>query len=71
MYFDSLKMLGVSGVGVILISPKGDKLNYVLQIHFKASSNIAEYEARLHDLRIAISVSIHRLLCHRDLDLAV
>jgi hypothetical protein len=30
MNFDSSKMLGGLGAGVILTSPKGDKLQYVL-----------------------------------------
>ena len=31
------------GDGIFLTSPKGDKLRYVLQIHFAASNNVAEY----------------------------
>jgi ribonuclease HI len=34
---------------------------YVLQIHFPASNNAVEYEALLHGLRIATTLSIHRL----------
>ena len=58
MYFDGSKMLAGSGAGVVLISPKGDKLNYVLQLHFAASNNAAEYEALLHGLKITVSLSI-------------
>jgi ribonuclease HI len=47
MYFDgSLKLEGV-GAGVLLISPKGEQLNYVMQIFWKVSNNEAEYEALL------------------------
>jgi hypothetical protein len=42
MNFDGSKMRGGLGAGVVLTSPKGDKLHYVLQIHFNASNNIAE-----------------------------
>ena len=31
MFFDGSKMLNGSGTGVVLISPRGDKLSYVLQ----------------------------------------
>jgi ribonuclease HI len=31
----------------------------ILQMHFPASNNAAEYEALLHGLRIATSLSIH------------
>jgi hypothetical protein len=44
MYFDgSLKLEG-AGAGVLLISPKGEQLKYVLQIFWKVSNNEAEYE---------------------------
>jgi ribonuclease HI len=71
MYFDGSKMLAGAGAGVVFISPKGDKLNYVLQLHFTASNNVAEYEALLHGLRIAVSLGIRRLLCRGDSDLVV
>jgi hypothetical protein len=32
MYFDGLLKLEGAGIGVLLISPKGEKLKYVLQI---------------------------------------
>ena len=38
------------GDGIILTSPKGEKVKYVLQIHFAASNNVAEYEALIHGL---------------------
>jgi hypothetical protein len=41
MNFDGSKMRGGLGAGVVLASPKGDKLHYVLQIHFTASNNVA------------------------------
>jgi ribonuclease HI len=66
MYFDgSLKLEGV-GAGVLLISPKGEKLKYVLQIFWKISNNEAEYDALLHGLRLAISLGIKRLLVYSD-----
>jgi hypothetical protein len=36
MNFNGSKMLGGLGAGVVITSPKGDKLLYVLQIHFRA-----------------------------------
>ena len=48
MFFDGSKMLNGSGAGVVLVTPKGDKLNYFLQIHFDSSNNEAEYEALLY-----------------------
>jgi ribonuclease HI len=50
MYFDGALNLEGVGAGVLLISPQGEQLKYVLQIHYKASNNGAEYEALIHDL---------------------
>jgi ribonuclease HI len=41
--------------------PKGESFKYVLQIHFPVSNNAAEYEALLHGLRIATTLSICQL----------
>jgi ribonuclease HI len=66
MYFDgSLKLEG-AGAGVLLISPTGKQLKYVLQIFLKVSNNEAEYEALLHGLRLAASLGIKRLLVYSD-----
>jgi ribonuclease HI len=66
MYFDgSLKLEG-AGAGVLLISPTGEQLKYILQIFWKVSNNEAEYEALLHGLRLAVSLGIKRLLVYGD-----
>jgi ribonuclease HI len=66
MYFDgSLKLEGASA-GVLLISPTGEQLKYVLQIFWKVSNNKAEYEALLHGLRLAASLGIKRPLVYGD-----
>jgi ribonuclease HI len=66
MYFDgSLNLKGV-GAGVLLISPTGKQLKYILQIFWKVSNNEAEYEALLHGLRLAASLGIKRLLVYGD-----
>jgi ribonuclease HI len=69
MHFDGSKLLESLGAGVILTSPKGDKLQYVLQIHFRASNNVAEYEALVHGLKMAKQIGIRRILCFGDSDL--
>ncbi|XP_073360482.1 uncharacterized protein [Aegilops tauschii subsp. strangulata] len=56
MFFDGSKMLNGSSAGVVLVSPRGDKLSYVLQIHFESSNNEAEYEALLNGLRYCNAV---------------
>ena len=44
-------------------------MEYVLQIYFNASNNVAEYEALLHGLHIAKDIGVKRILCYRDSDL--
>jgi ribonuclease HI len=71
MYFDdSLNIDGV-GAGVYFISPYGDKLSYVLRIHFKVPNNASEYEVTLHGLRIAIELGIKRLMVFGDSALVI
>jgi ribonuclease HI len=66
MYFDGSLNLEGAGAGVLLISPMGEQLKYVLQIFWKVSNNEAEYEALLHGLRLAASLCIKRLLVYGD-----
>jgi ribonuclease HI len=66
MYFDgSLKLEGASA-GVLLFSPTGEQLKYVLQIFCQVSYNEAKYEALLHGLHLAASLGIKRLLVYDD-----
>jgi hypothetical protein len=69
MHFDGSKLLGGLGAGVVLTSPKGYRLQYVLQMHFRASNNVAEYEALVHGLKMAKQIGIKRILCFGDSDL--
>src|SRR3954462_12988513 len=61
-----------SWAGVVLISPKGTKLKYVLQINFShVSNNEAEYEALLHGMRMAKTCGATRLVIYGDSNLVV
>jgi ribonuclease HI len=64
MYFDGSLNLEGAGAGILFISPQGDHLKYVLQIHYKACNNDAEYEALIHGLCIAVSLRIKRLIAY-------
>jgi ribonuclease HI len=62
LYFDGSKRVQGAGAGVVLISPQGDKLKYVLRMGFsQASNNEAEYEALLHGMKIAKACGATRL----------
>jgi ribonuclease HI len=54
MYFDGSKRVPGAGAGVVLVSPQGDKLKYVLRMSFpQAYNNKADYEALLHGMKMA------------------
>ena len=71
MHFDGSKMRFGLGAGIVLTSPKNDKLSYILQIHFTSSNNVAEYEALVHGIRLAKEIGIRRIFCYGDSDLVV
>ena len=69
MHLDGSRQLEGSGVGVVLTPSKGDKLAYVLQLHFDCTNNMVEYEALLHGLRMAKEMNVKRIRCLGDSDL--
>src|SRR3954464_188195 len=72
MFFDGSKRQQGARAGVVLISPKGSKLRYVLHINFSnASNNEAEYEALLHGMRMAKACDATRLSIYGDSNLVV
>ena len=58
-----------SGAGVVLTSPRGDKICYVLRLMFPCTNNAAEYEALLHGLCVAKEMNLSQVRCFRDSDL--
>ena len=61
MYFDGSLMKTGAGAGLLLISPLGVHMRYVIRIHFAASNNVVEYEALVNGLKIAIELGVRRL----------
>jgi ribonuclease HI len=61
MFFDRSLMKTGAGAGLLFISPLRKHLRYVLGLHFPASNNVAEYEALVNGLRIAIELGVRRL----------
>jgi ribonuclease HI len=66
MFFDGSLMKTGAGAGLLFISPLGKHLRYVLRLHFPASNNVAEYEALVNGLRIAIELGVRRLDARGD-----
>src|SRR4051812_1187065 len=71
MHFDGSNREVGAGVGVILTSPQGDKMKYVLQMKFRASNNEAEYDALIHGMRMAKICGATRLVIYGDSNLVV
>jgi ribonuclease HI len=68
MFFDgSLMKTGADAV-LLFISPLEKHLRYV---HFPASNNVAEYEALVNGLRIAIELGVRRLYTRGDSQLVI
>jgi len=61
MYFNRYLMKTGAGAGLLFISPLGVHMRYVIRIHFAASNNVAEYEALVNGLKIAIELGVRRL----------
>jgi hypothetical protein len=71
MFFDGSLMKTGAGAGLLFISPLGKHLRYVLRLHFPTSNNVAEYEALVNGLRIAIELGVRRLDARGDSQLVI
>jgi ribonuclease HI len=71
MYFDGSLMKIGAGAGLLFISPLGKHLRYMLCLHFPASNNVAEYEALVNGLRIAIELGVRCLDARGDSQLVI
>ena len=61
MYFNGSLMKKDTGAGLVFILPLGVRMRYMVRIHFPSSNNVAEYEALINGLRIAIELGIQCL----------
>ena len=61
MYFDGSLMKKGAGAGLVFVSPLGVRLRYMVRLHFPSSNNVADSEALINALRIAIELVIRCL----------
>ena len=71
MYFDGSFSYEGARAGVLIISPTGEQLKYIVQMHFdsgsgKATNNTADYEGLLAGLRAAAGLGIKHLVVRGD-----
>jgi hypothetical protein len=71
MYFDGSLMKTGAGAGLLFISPLRKHVRYVIRLHFLASNNVAEYEALVNGLRIAVELGVRRLDTRGDSQLVI
>ena len=74
MYFDGAFCYEGAGAGILIVSPSGEHLRYVMQLDFdqgKSSNNVAEYEGLLAGLRAAAGLGIQRLVVRGDSQLVI
>jgi hypothetical protein len=70
IFIDGSKWVSGAGAGVVLVSPQGDKMCYILHMRFtNPSNNEAEYEAVLHGMRMAKACGATRIKIHGDSNL--
>jgi hypothetical protein len=69
--FDGSFTLNGAGGGIVLISPKGDKLLYVIQLHFCTTKNVAGYEALVNGLCITTKLRVQQLYICGDSEVIV
>jgi ribonuclease HI len=71
MYFDGSLMKTGAGAGLLFNSPLGKHVCYIIRLHFPASNNVAEYEALVNGLRIAVELGVRRLDARGDSQLII
>jgi ribonuclease HI len=71
LYFDGSVMKTGAGAGLLFVSPLGEHMQYAVRFHFLASNNMAEYDALLCSLKIAIEIGVKRLDVRGDSQLVI
>jgi ribonuclease HI len=71
MFFNGSLMKTGAGAGLLFISPLRKQIRYALRLHFPASNNVAEYEALVNGLRIAIELGVRCLDARGDSQLVI
>ena len=71
MHVDGSSNESGSGVGLILIDPEGDVMEYALCFKFLATNNKAEYEALIAGLKVTREAGVQHLKVFSDSQLVV
>jgi ribonuclease HI len=71
LFFDGSARSKRVGAGVVLIDPRGEQLKYMVHLNFEATNNMAEYEALIFGLTVALSLEVRELLVKGDSQLVI
>ena len=71
VHVDGSSTLYAGGIGVVLQSPKGDKLKYKARLQYQTTNNEVENEALLKGLELAKSVEADSILVLGDFQLVI
>jgi ribonuclease HI len=71
LFFDGSARQQVGRAGVVLIDPSRDQVKYMVHLEFKATNNMAEYEALIFGLSAALSLGNRQLLVKGDSQLII
>jgi ribonuclease HI len=71
LFFDGSAHQQSAGAGVVLADLGGNQLQYVVRLEFKATTNMAEYEALIFGLSAALSLGVRHLLVKGDSQLII
>ncbi|XP_075083540.1 uncharacterized protein LOC142167274 [Nicotiana tabacum] len=71
MFFDGAVNFKGVGIGAVLISESGQHYPVSEKIRFPCTNNMAEYEACILGIRMAIDMNIKELLIIGDFDLLI
>ena len=66
MYFDGATNQNKSGIGVLLISPKGAHIPFSGRLNFPATNNVTEYEACIMGLQATLGLGVKELEVYGD-----
>ena len=71
MYFDGATNQNESGIGVLLISPKGIHIPFSGRLNFLATNNAIKYEACIMGLQVALVLVVKELEVYGDSTLII
>ncbi|GLJ46597.1 hypothetical protein SUGI_0981900 [Cryptomeria japonica] len=71
LYFDGSYTRHGSGSGILFITPQGDSIPKSYKLTFPCANNIAEYEALITELRLAIQWKLKELQVYGDSQLVI